>query len=41
MITMSQLNEKLMVSVTDKVLQQEKVIDQQLMQLTLVDIASG
>lgn len=27
MITYSQLNEKLMVSVTDKILQQEKVVD--------------
>jgi hypothetical protein len=41
MITMSQLNERLMVSVTDKVLQQEKVVDHQLLQLALVDIASG
>jgi len=41
MITYSQLNEKLMVSVIDKLQKQEQVFDQQLMQLALVDIASG
>jgi hypothetical protein len=38
MITFSQLNEKLMVSVTDKILQQEKIVDQILLQLALVDL---
>jgi hypothetical protein len=41
MITSAKISEKMMVSVVNKVSNQEKTLDMHLMQLCLVDIATG